>query len=284
MDLLLCLDMAHPAPGRAGFDTSREHVLGNALHATLSFRPFGAQHTTRMWRLRRGGAACVGLAASACLATCDALNSGGGLGSARVVSREDVAATRWLKLQTLTYKDPTGRDRKWDVCQRTTRSESAAVAGVDAVVVLALLRSNKSPEVETLLVQQFRPPVDKVTVELPAGLIDKGETAEVAALRELKEETGYVGTAATCSGPLAMSPGLTDESVKLVVCEIDMDRPENIKPVQHLEESEFIRVLRVPVRTLSSELSRLEAEGAMPMEGLHLLAVGLALGWKRFLP
>tara|TARA_B110001452_G_scaffold1359_1_gene1174 strand:- start:116 stop:838 length:723 start_codon:yes stop_codon:yes gene_type:complete len=239
-----------------------------------------------MWRLRGGSAACVGLAAGAYLATCDAAMSlgGGGLSSAKVLSRDDVAATRWLKLQTLTYQDPVGRERKWDVCQRTTRSDSAAIAGVDAVVVLALMRSKNSPEVETLLVQQFRPPVNKVTIELPAGLIDKGETAEVAALRELKEETGYVGTAATCSGPLAMSPGLTDESVKLVVCDIDMDLPENINPVQQLEESEFIRVLRVPVRSLSTELSKLEAEGAMPMEGLHLLAVGLQLGWKRFLP
>lgn len=30
-------------------------------------------------------------------------------------------------------------------------------------------------------------------IEVPAGLIDEGETAEEAALRELKEETGYVG-------------------------------------------------------------------------------------------
>ena len=34
----------------------------------------------------------------------------------------------------------------------------------------------------------------------------------------------------------------------------------------------------------SAIASKLEAEGAMPMEGLHLLAVGLQLGWKRFLP
>jgi 8-oxo-dGTP pyrophosphatase MutT (NUDIX family) len=33
------------------------------------------------------------------------------------------------------------------------------------------------------------------TVELPAGLIDPGESAQLAALRELKEETGYTATA-----------------------------------------------------------------------------------------
>lgn len=46
---------------------------------------------------------------------------------------------------------------------------------------------------ELVLQKQYRPPIDKVVIEVPAGLIDEGETAEQAAVRELKEETGYVG-------------------------------------------------------------------------------------------
>ena len=46
---------------------------------------------------------------------------------------------------------------------------------------------------EVVLQKQYRPPLDKVVIEIPAGLIDEGETAEQAAIRELKEETGYVG-------------------------------------------------------------------------------------------
>ena len=45
---------------------------------------------------------------------------------------------------------------------------------------------------EVVLQKQYRPPLDKVVIEIPAGLIDEGETAEQAAIRELKEETGYV--------------------------------------------------------------------------------------------
>jgi ADP-ribose pyrophosphatase len=42
-----------------------------------------------------------------------------------------------------------------------------------------------------LLVKQFRPAVEKVTLELPSGLVDAGETPAEAARRELVEETGY---------------------------------------------------------------------------------------------
>lgn len=52
---------------------------------------------------------------------------------------------------------------------------------------------------EVLLQKQFRPPLDKVVIEVPAGLVDAGETAEEAAVRELKEETGYVGTVSETS-------------------------------------------------------------------------------------
>jgi len=96
----------------------------------------------------------------------------------RVLSASTVAETRWLRLSTLSYVDQTGRERQWDCISRTTRP---AESDVDGVAILALLRSGSS--IETLLVEQFRPPVNTFTIELPAGLVDKGETAAEAALR-----------------------------------------------------------------------------------------------------
>lgn len=55
-----------------------------------------------------------------------------------------------------------------------------------------------------LLQKQFRPPVNRVTIEAPSGLIDEGEDICTAALRELKEETGYV---ATVSGQRRVAEG-----------------------------------------------------------------------------
>ena len=51
----------------------------------------------------------------------------------------------------------------------------------------------------TVLVKQYRPPLDAYTIELPAGLIDANETPQEAAIRELKEETGYIGSIQDCT-------------------------------------------------------------------------------------
>lgn len=78
----------------------------------------------------------------------------------------------------------------------------------DGVVAITAITSRG----ELILVKQFRKPLGQFCLELPAGLIDKGETCEDAATRELLEETGYVGTIVRNS-PLIISSsaGLTDE-------------------------------------------------------------------------
>lgn len=68
--------------------------------------------------------------------------------------------------------------------------------------IVAILEKANGPEI--LLQKQFRAPIDKVCIEVPAGLVDEGETAKEAAVRELKEETGYVGE--VLEGDLGMTP------------------------------------------------------------------------------
>ncbi len=60
---------------------------------------------------------------------------------------------------------------------------------------------------EAVLVEQYRYGVDRTGLELPAGMIDAGETPEACARRELREETGYGGGAWTALGRLAVEPG-----------------------------------------------------------------------------
>lgn len=87
------------------------------------------------------------------------------------------------------YRNVDGKDRIWEGVERKTR---AAGSSVDAVHIVAVLKKETGPEL--LLQRQFRPAVGKLCIELPAGLLDKGETVEQCAIRELAEETGYVGT------------------------------------------------------------------------------------------
>ncbi len=68
---------------------------------------------------------------------------------------------------------------------------------MDGVGIVAILQKPSGPEL--LLQKQFRPPINRVTIEVPAGLVDDGETAAQSAVRELREETGYHGVAAEVS-------------------------------------------------------------------------------------
>lgn len=54
-------------------------------------------------------------------------------------------------------------------------------------LIYAVLKDD--PE-KIVLVRQYRYPINKYIYELPAGLIDEGETSEQTAIREMKEETG----------------------------------------------------------------------------------------------
>lgn len=191
-----------------------------------------------------------------------------------VESARNIASTRWLKLQTLTYVDQAGKQREWDMATRTTKDPTSAA---DAVVILPVLRRTGSPILETILVEQFRPPVDRTTVELPAGLIDKGESAAQAAVRELKEETGFVGDVVSISSEICMSPGMCDETVRLVVVDVNLDAPANRSPKQQLEDGEFCVTRRVPMAQLR-ELLDAESTSKMAIEGLFLFALGYEMG------
>jgi ADP-ribose pyrophosphatase len=72
-----------------------------------------------------------------------------------------------------------------------------------------------------LLIEQFRAPLASVIIEIPAGLVgdvegQQGESWQLAAQRELLEETGYESTAVEFLTVGPTSAGLTSETVRLV--------------------------------------------------------------------
>ena len=85
--------------------------------------------------------------------------------------------------------------------------------GIRAAVIVAI------DDGHVLLVDQYRVPLGRRCLELPAGLIgddDAGEAQEVAAARELEEETGYRAGRIEDLGEFYSSPGMVSESFHLM--------------------------------------------------------------------
>jgi ADP-ribose pyrophosphatase len=100
------------------------------------------------------------------------------------------------------------RDGEWEYVRRAR--------GIRAAVILA-----ETDQGEVVLVEQFRVPLGRTCLELPAGLIgdDDGgddDTVEAAARRELEEETGYRAKTIEVIGEFYSSPGMVSESFTLV--------------------------------------------------------------------
>jgi 8-oxo-dGTP pyrophosphatase MutT (NUDIX family) len=81
-----------------------------------------------------------------------------------------------------------------------SRTISLLNAG-DWVNIVAL-----TPEEEVVLVRQFRHGTRDFTLEIPGGMIDSGETPAQAAIRELREESGYAGDAPVLLGVVTPNP------------------------------------------------------------------------------
>ena len=110
----------------------------------------------------------------------------------------------------------------------------------DAAIIFPL-----TGEGEVVLVRQYRPPLERMELGLPAGLVEEGEKPEAAARRELLEETGYSGDQWEPLGSLASSPSLKDNWAYLFLAR---GVEESAPPAP--DEHELVEVVRAPVGDL----------------------------------
>ena len=144
--------------------------------------------------------------------------------------------------------------------------------GIRAAVILAL-DTDADGAGHVILVEQYRVPLGRTCVELPAGLIGdedhlEGEDAAVAATRELEEETGYRAGRMELIGEFWSSPGMVSESYTLLSAH-DLEKVSEGGGT----EGEDITVHRVPLASLPEFIAARRARGDA-IDGKMLLVLG----------
>lgn len=160
------------------------------------------------------------------------------------------------------------RRGKWEYVQRH------GVTGVVGIVAV-------TDEGRLLLVEQFRPPLQKHVIELPAGLAgdiagEEAESMATAAARELVEETGYEARETRLLTEAASSAGLTDEMITLFL----MTGLTKVSDGGG-DESENIVVHEIPLSDLPNWLEERRAAGWALDPKIYAGLFWLThLGWK----
>jgi ADP-ribose pyrophosphatase len=142
------------------------------------------------------------------------------------VSRS-LAATRIFDLRGVQFRHPA----------RGTEREFVVIDAPDWVNVLAL-----TPDHRLVMVNQFRYGIDAFSWEIPGGMIDAGEDPVAAAVRELQEETGYVGTSARLLGSVNPNPAIMNNRCHLVLVENVVSTE-----AQEWDDDEEIELTTLPV-------------------------------------
>ncbi|MFD1360622.1 NUDIX hydrolase [Lentibacillus salinarum] len=143
----------------------------------------------------------------------------------KTIQTETIYDGKIVKLQVDDVTLPDGK---------TSRRELVKHAG--AVGIIPITKDNK-----IVFVEQYRKPLEKSLVEIPAGKLENGEEPSVTALRELEEETGYTASSPTFITSFYTSPGFADEIMYLYLA-------DDLEPVENAasgDDDEFIELLEL---------------------------------------
>jgi len=152
----------------------------------------------------------------------------------KTLTKKTLYAGRILSLEVQEVELPDG-----------TRAPRELIRHAPAVGVLA-----RRPDGEFVFVRQFRKAVERVMLEVVAGICEPGELPAATAARELREETGYTAARLVELGSAFATPGYVDEQFTLFFAELDAvrgatehDEDERVEAVV-LSRAEFERMIR----------------------------------------
>ncbi|RJX28260.1 MAG: NUDIX hydrolase [Dethiobacter sp.] len=129
-------------------------------------------------------------------------------------------------------------------------------------------------ENEVYFVRQFRKPVEKILLEIPAGRVEPGEDPEECARRELTEEIGYCPAELEQLSFFYSSPGFSNEVLYLYLAR------GLVKKQVNRDEGEFMEVVSLPLPEALEKISSGEIEDGKTIIGLLMVSSYLGRGIK----
>ncbi len=154
-----------------------------------------------------------------------------------VLSRSKIYKGKYLDLEKMDVLLP---DERSSVREIVSVRDAAAVLPVDN-------------EGYAYLVRQHRPAIGRTIIEIPAGLIDEGETAEQSAARECEEETGYKPGNLTELLTYAHAEGYSTGMITLYLG-TDLESTGST----NFDDSEFLELTKIPFRELVTKVKARE--------------------------
>ncbi|MFC4387724.1 NUDIX hydrolase [Gracilibacillus marinus] len=137
-----------------------------------------------------------------------------------------------------------------------------------AVAIIAMTENNK-----LVMVKQYRKPLEKTLVEIPAGKLEEGESPEITALRELEEETGYTTNHLQYITSFYTSPGFADEIIYVYFT----DELTLLEEKKQLDEDEFVELMTISLDDAEELIQSQDIHDAKTVFAIQYLK---AKGWK----
>jgi len=160
---------------------------------------------------------------------------------------------RIVNLRDDKVKLPNGRKTKREIIEHN-----------DVVAIVAL-----DGQENVLLVKQYRKPVEKELLEIPAGGVEDGEDPDASALREMQEETGYLPKQLKKIGGVYASPGYCTEFLHLYLA------TDLVPSKLSADDDEHIDVIKVPLSEIPQFISSGEICDAKSVAALLTIITGI---------